>query len=749
MTTTSDVPTEPSVGRMRRWFRVWSGVLVAGLVFVVAFVAVLSVWTVQRTFLDDSFYNSAFAETETYDRVYTELFADPEVDDTVGTLLADLPVDSSIQVAALRLVLPPDLLQEAVEAMTAELVAYVKGDIDELAGAVDITEVIESIEAQATSFVAEEVAALPQATADTAEELAADVEAFADSLARGEIPDTLPVVGELDIDPALITVMIVSLLDTQDEELVELISAHVAAGDVVGAVTVAATEYVAPYLGLQRDELLADLDGDTSVSLADLLADATGTTEDEILNEFEPVRGVAGALSPVTGILAILTMAVALTGALLLAHRKGRSLWPVTSWIFLAAGLTGAALMGAVVLLADGPLDDAVRAGADGWGLPGSLRSMLEDVRFALGDQVGDAGRRAVTVMIAVGLLAGIVGFLRAGTFGDIASRDRKAAPVAVAGLVGLVVIAGSFFSLEVTVGGGEPRRCNGHEELCDRAYDDVVFAASHNSMSDADRAFIWPEHDLGIPDQLDYGIRVLLIDTHYWETAEETADYLGSLPDDLRGGVDAFLDDRAQEGAFLCHNLCGLGAIPVEEALADVATFLDDNPNEVVTLFIQDDITNADTEAAFEAAGLLDDVYVHDADVGWPTLGEMIDNDERLVVLAEESGQPPEWYHQGFELVQDTPFTFETVDDFSCELNRGPENASVLLMNHWLDATAASRADTALANDHDVIVERARACEEERGTAVNFVAVNFYSIGDVLEAVDTLNGVETGYETS
>lgn len=746
---TAEIDLPDPVGRLRLWLRTWSGVLVAGLAFVVAFVAVLSVWTVRQTFLDADFYDAALEETEVYDRVYTELFADPEVEDTVGALLADLPIDQSLEVAALRLVLPPDVLQEAVEAMTDELVAYVDGDIDELAGAIDIAEVIESIDDQARAFVTEEISSLPQESAKTAEELAGDVEAFADSLARGEIPEKLPVVGELDINPVLVTVMLVSFLDTQDEELVELISAHVATGDIAGAVTVAATEYVSPHLGRQRDELLADLDGDTSVSLADLLADATGTTEEEVLAEFEVVRDVAGVMTPATAILAVLAMVVALIAALSVAHRKGRALWPVASWLFLAAGLTGVALMGVVVLLTDGPLDDAVRSGADGWGLPGSIRNMLGDIRVALGDEVGDTARRAVTVMIAIGLLAGIVALLRAGTFGDLASRRPKVTPVTVAGLVALVVIAGSFVSFEITISGGEARRCNGHEELCDRPYDDVVFAASHNSMSGADTAFIWPEHDLGISEQLDYGIRVLLIDTHYWETAEETADYLGTLPDSVRGGVEAFLDDRAQEGAFLCHNLCGLGAIPVEDALADVATFLDDNPNEVVTLFIQDDITNTDTEAAFEAVELLDDVYIHDTDEGWPTLGEMIDADERLVVLAEESGQPPAWYHQGFELVQDTPFRFETVDDFSCELNRGDEDASLLLMNHWLDATAASRVDTALANEHDVIVDRARSCEEQRGTSVNYVAVNFYSIGDVLEAVDTLNGVETDYETS
>ena len=40
------------------------------------------------------------------------------------------------------------------------------------------------------------------------------------------------------------------------------------------------------------------------------------------------------------------------------------------------------------------------------------------------------------------------------------------------------------------------------------------------------------------------------------------------------------------------------------------------------------------------------------------------------------------------------------------------------------------------------MLVERARQCERERGRLPNYLAVNFYNIGDVVEAADTLNGV-------
>lgn len=98
--------------------------------------------------------------------------------------------------------------------------------------------------------------------------------------------------------------------------------------------------------------------------------------------------------------------------------------------------------------------------------------------------------------------------------------------------------------------------------------------------------------------------------------------------------------------------------------------------------------------------------------------LGELIDRSERLVVFAEDEGPPPGWYHHAFEHMQDTPYQFSQPDDFTCAHNRGGPDASLLLMNHWVSRqnAAPDRATAVGVNGHDVIVERARACQRERG---------------------------------
>ena len=120
-----------------------------------------------------------------------------------------------------------------------------------------------------------------------------------------------------------------------------------------------------------------------------------------------------------------------------------------------------------------------------------------------------------------------------------------------------------------------------------------------------------------------------------------------------------------------------------------------------------------------------------------------MIRSGQRLVVMLEEGdgGADAPWLVNGFEYTQDTPYTFPTVDSFSCDPNRGPDDAPLLLLNHWLSGFTSLVTDAQLVNTSDVLLPRAEQCREEREIP-NFVAVNFVAIGDVVAVVDALNGV-------
>lgn len=382
-----------------------------------------------------------------------------------------------------------------------------------------------------------------------------------------------------------------------------------------------------------------------------------------------------------------------------------------------------------------------------------------------------------------VAVLVGVVIFLYGVAEVDLVaerSREQDAAADAGSGWkwawafpVGAAVIAVALLAVvlvptalpqpaSVVVSEGDPDACNGHVELCDRRFNDVAFPASHNSMSAADQpGWYLAEQPKAMSQSLDDGIRVFLIDTWYGQQTESggvvtsdrslaraQADFTGrqeALTPAMQRSVDRLRASQTlgPEKPYMCHTLCELGATELEPELAALKDWMDAHPREVVTVFIQDTVTPQDTAAVFEQAGLADMAYVHEPGQPWPTLGEMIGSGKRLLVLMENEGggaQIP-YLHQGFDVVADTGYTYASVDDFDCAPNRGPKDADLLMVNHWLSGFTTLVSSAEKVNQEEVLGPRVRKCRKQRGQIPNFVAVNWYDRGDLLTVVDQLNG--------
>jgi hypothetical protein len=165
-------------------------------------------------------------------------------------------------------------------------------------------------------------------------------------------------------------------------------------------------------------------------------------------------------------------------------------------------------------------------------------------------------------------------------------------------------------------------------------------------------------------------------------------------------------------------------------------------HPTEVVTLIVQDAISGEDTEQAFAQAGLTDLIHTPDPDPAkpWPTLGDMVDSGRRLVVFAERADGPAPWYRNFYDYGMETPFAFRTPDAMSCVPHRGGSDKRLFLLNHFITIDGGSRLDAGKVNARQYVLDRVHRCERERGRPVNFVAVDYTTIGDAGAAVDELN---------
>lgn len=176
-----------------------------------------------------------------------------------------------------------------------------------------------------------------------------------------------------------------------------------------------------------------------------------------------------------------------------------------------------------------------------------------------------------------------------------------------------------SLFATLATVArftAAQTQACNGHAELCDRKYSNITFIGSHNSP------FVGPSvadnQGTSVADQLGQGVRFLQAQTHFENNT-----------------------------IVLCHTLCALeDAGPLLNYLTTLKTFLDNNPNEVLTLLLtnQDGQPGTAYDAVFESSGIKNYAFTPAGNLTidqWPTLGQLLSTGERLVVFMDYPAAP------------------------------------------------------------------------------------------------------------
>lgn len=302
---------------------------------------------------------------------------------------------------------------------------------------------------------------------------------------------------------------------------------------------------------------------------------------------------------------------------------------------------------------------------------------------------------------------------------------------------------------------------CNGYPELRDRPLNKVVFPATHNSMASADISdWYMPNQEKGIRQQLEDGVRGLLVDVHYGEPVKGRIKTLIDNEVNARAtyeeavgkeGVEAAMRIRDRlvgqpEGpkdVYMAHGFCELGSTRFVDTLESIKEFLVLNPNEVLIMVIQDEgVTPADVAKCFERSGLLDFVYRGAVTPPWPTLGEMVARNERIVVMAENHAEGVPWYHHMIGILQETPYKFRTPEEFSNIPNRGGTTGSLLLMNNFIESMPPVPTKAEPVNAYDFLVKRGRNCIRDRGMVPTLIAVDFYRTGDLFKACRTLNGI-------
>ncbi|RMY32933.1 hypothetical protein D0865_14601 [Hortaea werneckii] len=306
---------------------------------------------------------------------------------------------------------------------------------------------------------------------------------------------------------------------------------------------------------------------------------------------------------------------------------------------------------------------------------------------------------------------------------------------------------------------------CNNSPSLCNRAYNNVSHIGAHNSP------FVRDESN-------DYS----LSGNQYFNSSTQ-----------LSAGVrllTAQVQTNSDSGELhVCHTSCSLlDAGKLSDWLSEVNGWLEDNPNDVVTVLLVNGAGASanDLAAEYETAGIGDIAYTPTSSSSsssnsssasatasntassssdWPTLQNLIDQGTRMVnfVADLDDNSGASYLLNQYDYVFENDYNNVSPTDFSCEASRPTSIANnaqqalnqglMPLMNHFLYAEVAafdiqypntSYIDTTNAPSGGTgnLGASGSRCSSEYGRAPTFIVVDFFNVGPAIETVDRLNGV-------
>lgn len=286
---------------------------------------------------------------------------------------------------------------------------------------------------------------------------------------------------------------------------------------------------------------------------------------------------------------------------------------------------------------------------------------------------------------------------------------------------------------------------CNNSPDLCSRAYNNVTHLGAHNSpfLRDASTGNSQSGNQFyNSTVQLSAGVRLLTGQVH---------NNNGSL--------------------HMCHSSCALlDAGTLSDWLSEIKTWMDGNPNEVVTVLLvnSDDSSASALASAYTTAGITSYAYTPTSTTAsseWPTLQTLISSGKRLMnfVASLDDNSAAPYLMDEFTYIFENNYDNTSPSSFSCAANRPSTvtTSSALqknmmpLMNHFLYQTSNLFGTTiespdlgnisttnSASGDTGALGTSATECTTTYGRAPTYLLVDFFNVGPAIETADKLNGI-------
>ena len=253
--------------------------------------------------------------------------------------------------------------------------------------------------------------------------------------------------------------------------------------------------------------------------------------------------------------------------------------------------------------------------------------------------------------------------------------------------------------------------QCNGSNDLCNKRYNEVAYLTTHNAFNSKQDRYLFPNQKSNIAEQLNNGVRALMIDVY---------------------------DDNGSTVVYHAYKF--LGSQPLSVYLNDIKYFLDNNPNEILTLILETYTSSNAIENEINKVGLLKYLHTQDVNSLWPKLQTMIDSNKRLVILSDKNdgNEKQSWYHYMWNFAVENKY-----GEINCEFNRGSPENSLFIFNHFITSLTGNKDNANKVNSFKYLMNHITNCKDLKNKFPNFITVDFYEIGESIDVVSKLNSTE------
>jgi hypothetical protein len=342
------------------------------------------------------------------------------------------------------------------------------------------------------------------------------------------------------------------------------------------------------------------------------------------------------------------------------------------------------------------------------------------------------------------------------------------------------------------------PIACNGSTLLASKRYNEVAYATTHNGQSF--KKSLVHNQDKTITEQLEAGIRAIKIPLWYGcnnkgnriiyachgmsksllfslseekileqvpvifrKKVQKIIQQAGPMMKTLRDALRVAYGEQDEQQGILQfpHDMFDSASQKFKSVCAEVRSFLDIHPYEIVTLILEDFTNNVPLVAQdIQESGLLNYVHTQKLNEPWPTLKTLVLSGKRMVIFIRTNDttqlQNYNWLCPLWDYAWDTRFNFKCIADFKHDQvpNRGkfayeqkdtmPCN-KLFIVYHFVTPLAGGSKNWAIrTNRASILRYRLDKLAKQTNHIPNFVQVDFfeYPHNDFLKVINALNGI-------